>query len=304
MDALSAAVGAGDWEERRSELLWRHARGKLESAVAKEVAAHVAACADCRDALEAERLVAAGVGDGRVVLARCPSSEEMLLYLEKDSSQSPWRRLEIKMHVEKCGLCREETSWAASRVAAPPKPASEAPAEGRAAGFWIPWNWAWGAAAAVVVLAAALAYPNWFGPSRYAKYARIPDMPYEAVLSEFARAHPDDLPRFRTAAQHIQLGEYSQGAQILGELETRFAGDPSITFFRGYVALREGRWEEAALLCTRAEKGHTLGGFRCWYLANVALRAGHLDIARKELHHAKGHPEYAEGVKRLEQVVN
>jgi hypothetical protein len=297
MEHWCAGIAGAELEERRSELLWRYARGRLEAPVTGELEAHLKACGDCREALGGEHLLAGG---GKVVLAQCPSSEEMLQYLERHPAQGAWRRLEIKMHLEKCEPCREESAWAAQKVVAPPENAREPRAVWRS---WTAARWAWSGAGLALLLAALWVYPNWFGPQRYARYARVPDMPYELVLAEFAKSNPDELPRFRTAAEHIQLGDYEKGSQILSELETKLPANPSVSFFRGYIALREGRWEEATLLCTKAEK-RSLNGFRCWYLANVALKSGDLELAKKELRHAKGHPEYAEGVRRLEQIVH
>jgi hypothetical protein len=293
-------VPAGDWTERRSELLWQFAAGKLESPRAAQIAAHLESCPDCREALETERLLVAANAGGKTVLARCPSSEEILDYLEHNPGQNPWRRLEIKMHVGRCEWCREEAGWAASHVVGRTPRAAADPLAGWS---WLRWKWIAAPLAAALVLAAVLLYPTTFGSRRYAHLARIPDIPYEAVVAEFATAHPDAAPRFRTAAEHIQLGDYDQGAAVLRELEKRFASDPSIPFFRGYIAVREGQWEEATLLCTRAERS-SMDGFRCWYLANVALKAGDLVLARKEIRHAKGHAPYTEASRRLEQQVH
>lgn len=128
-------------------------------------------------------------------------------------------------------------------------------------------------------------------------------MPYEAILAEFGDAHPGDLPRFRAATQLISLGDYSQGAELLREPERKYSGDPSILFFEGYTAVRQGRWRQATLLCSRAESSD-LDGFRCWYLGNVALMAGELPVARTELGHAKDHTPCKERAARLERLVN
>jgi hypothetical protein len=300
LDAWCESLPGSDRDERRSELLWQYATGKVESAQATQIAAHLETCPACREALDAERLLVAARSNQKTVLARCPSSEEVLDYLERNPAQSPWRRLEIKMHVDRCELCREEASWAASHVTSSQ---TSSPSRERQGAVWLPWKWIAAPIAALLVLAAVLLYPTTFGPKRYAHLARIPDMPYEAVVAEFASAHPDAAPRFRTAAEHIQLGDYDQGAAVLGELEQRFASDPSIHFFRGYIAVREGRWEEATLLCKTSERS-SMDGFRCWYLANVALKAGELTLARKEIRHALGHAPYAKAAHRLEQQVH
>ena len=90
---------------------------------------------------------------------------------------------------------------------------------------------------------------------------------------------------------------------MLQTLQQKHGPDPSIAFFLGHVALREGRIPQAVILCTRAEKS-ALGGYRCWYLANVALLGGDVNLARKEIGHAKGHEPYAGPAKRLEQLVH
>lgn len=294
------AIGAESLEERRSELLWQYVAGHLEAGVASEIRQHLEACQDCRAALDAERLLRASRSSDRIVFAKCPSSEETLQYLERAPAQSPFRRLEIKMHLDKCELCRREAAWASERVVVA-KPAAVEPASGWAS--WFTWKWAWGAAAAAVVLVSVLVYPTQFGSRRYAHLARLPDMSYEAVLAEFGTAHPADLPQFRAAGDMIQVGEYRRGEEILRQLESRYTGDPSIVFFQGYIAAREGRWREATLLCTRSEP-HSLDGFRCWYLANVALKAGDLDLARKEIRHAKNHPPYSDSAIRLEKKMD
>lgn len=156
--ALWCAAVAGDsLEERRSELLWRYLKKQVEPRIAAEIEQHVAACKACRGALEAERVLgAAGTGD-QVVLAVCPSSEEVLQYLERDAALGPWRRLEIKQHVARCVLCRAEAEWAAGRVAIQ-APAAAEPEARRAR--WFSWKWAWAsAAAAMIVVAFALVYP-------------------------------------------------------------------------------------------------------------------------------------------------
>lgn len=288
------AIEGGEIEERRSELFWRYQHGRLDPAVAAEIERHAASCEDCRNALEGERMLAVSHSGGRVLFAKCPSSEELLQYLERDAGLGPFRRLEIKGHLNRCELCQEETSWAAKRVV-------ETPAAKR---VWLGWNWSWAAVAATAAAVLfAWVYPSQFGSQRFARYAQVPDVPYETMIAEFATRHPEEGSRFQTAAQLISLGEYNQGTKLLQDLESRHAGDPTIQFFHGYIAVREGRWKEATLLCTKAEK-RSLDGFRCWYLANVALKAGDLNLARKEIRHAKGHAPYTELAKRLEQVVN
>ena len=291
------AIAGESLEERRSELFWLYLNAQIEPGVAAGIREHLQSCQDCREAVERERLLLASKGSGKVVFAKCPSSEELLQYMERDEAMSPWRRLEIKLHVDQCVLCREETEWAAQRVLVG-APAAE-PKSGWAA--WFTWKWAWAAAAAVIV--AVLVLPSQFGSRRFARYAQLPDIPYEMMLGEFAAAHPDDLPRFRSATHLISLGQLGEGEQILRELENRHAADPSIVFFKGYVAVREGRWKEATLLCTKAES-RSLDGFRCWYLANVALMAGDLNLARKEIQHAKGHTPYRGVAAQLDKMVN
>jgi hypothetical protein len=298
--ALCAALEGGSLEERRSELLGRYLEARVEAGIAAGIEQHVAACSGCREALEDERLLAGFKNQTRLVLASCPSHEEMLQYLERDASLSPFRRLEIKTHFQKCSLCRDEAAWAQKTVAAPA--AEPAPEKARAP--WWSWGWAWGAAAAAaVVLAVLLLYPYQFGSRRFARYAQVPDFSYDQILAEFGENHPEDLPRFRQAALEISLGGYQEGATILKELQSRHGSDPSIAFFQGYIALREGRWQEATLLCTKAESS-ALDGFRCWYLANVALKAGDLRLARRELRHAAGHQEYRERSQRLLQMMD
>jgi hypothetical protein len=47
-----------------------------------------------------------------------------------------------------------------------------------------------------------------------------------------------------------------------------------------------------------------MGGFRCWYLANVALKSGDLALARRELRHAADHEEYRRHAQRLQQMMD
>jgi hypothetical protein len=296
--AWCAALAGEDLAERRSELFWQYAKGRLAPEAAAEVSAHVESCPDCRQALDSERLL---IARGTTIVSRCPSSKEMLEYLERGAGLSPWRRLEIKMHLGRCELCREEASWAAKHVALSPAEAAEEPKPSVWA--WLNWKWIAAPVAAALVLAAVLLYPTQFGSRRYAHLARIPDIPYEMMVAEFASAHPAEAPRFQAAAEHIRLGDYDQGEEILRELEARYADNPGIAFFRGYIAVRKGRWREATLLCAKAEPSD-LDGFRCWYLANVALKAGDLALARREIRHAQGHTPYQEAARRLEQKID
>ncbi|HYM12972.1 MAG TPA: hypothetical protein VEU62_19695 [Bryobacterales bacterium] len=299
--AWCAAIAGDDLEARRSELFWQYLSGRSEGAVAAEIGKHVAACDDCRRALEQEQALLAARSGRTTILALCPSSEELLEYAERDEALSPFRRLEIRRHAERCDLCREEADFAASRLVEAP-----AAAAGPQAVFsrWSAWRWAWlSAAAAAAVVICAVVYPAYLGPRRYAHYAQLPDIPYEAIRAEFAAAHPDQLPQFRAATDLVSVGRYDEGARMLQALSHADSGDPSVVFFLGYVAVREGRWQEALSLCAAAEHAY-LDGYRCWYLANVALIAGDLAVARRELRHAQGHALYRPQVLRLEKIVN
>ncbi len=295
-----AGITGEGLEERRSELFWQYVNASVEAKLGSEIRGHLESCEDCRAALAAERLLLASRSSGKVVLAVCPSGEELLDYTERSQTQSPWRRLEIKRHLDRCALCREEVNWAAQRVIAQGPAVQEGP-------VWAGWfTWkrlSWAGAAASIALVFALVYPSQLGSRRFTRYAQLPDIPYETMVAEFGAAHPEDLPRFRTATQLISLGQYAEGERALQELETRYSGDRSVMFFKGYVAVREGRWKEATLMCTKAEP-NSLDGFRCWYLANVALMAGDVDLARKEARHASGHATYRELAQRLEKVIN
>ena len=292
--AWCAAIPGETLEERRSELLWRYLNRQVTE---PGLELHLQSCEPCSTALERERtLLGARDSKARVVFAACPSAEEMLQYAERAAELGPWRRLEIKRHLDHCVMCREETAWATRTVAAPAKDAAPRP--------WFSWQWAWLApAAAALAVVFAVVYPSYLGPRRYARYAHVPDIPYEAMRAEFAQTHPDQSPQFRTATELISIGEYQQGSQVLRELNAKYPQDPSVGFFLGYVAVREGRWPEAVVLCTRAEK-RALDGYRCWYLANVALMAGDLPLARKEILHSKDHEPYKTSAIRLEQIVN
>lgn len=286
-------VAGETFEERRSELFWQYISGRQQT---PEIEQHLEACQDCRQAMERERALAgARRSQGTVQVAVCPSSDEMLRYLERGEGMSPWRRLEIKRHVEQCALCREEAGWAASVVVEPRK----APRLG-----WFGWKWTWGvAAAATAAMVVFFAVVNPPGPRRLARYALVPDVPYEAMRAEFTQKHPEDQMQFRAATELVSIGEYRQGEQMLQALQQKCGADPSVVFFLGHVALREGRIPEAVILCTRAEKS-SLNGYRCWYLANLALIAGDVDLARKEIQHATHHEPYAGPAKRLEQLVH
>ena len=295
-----AGIAGDDLEQRRAELLWQYLTSRLQPQAAAEIGRHLESCQDCRSALEAGRLLLASRSVGKVVLAVCPDNEELLQYAERSETLGPWRRLEIRQHLNRCPMCREEASWAVRAVIEP------APAARRSF-TWAGWfNWkraTWAGAMAVIALAFALVYPSHFGSRRLARYAQMPDIPYEIMAAEFGAAHPEDLPRFRAATQLISLGEYPEGRQILQELEERHAGDRSVIFFKGYVAARESRWKEATLMCTKAERS-SLDGFRCWYLANVALMSGDLNLARKEARHASGHAPYKQLAQHLQAVLN
>jgi hypothetical protein len=278
--------------------------GGCETRLAGEIHQHVAACDDCRCALEQERALLAVKNAARkgsaetTVLAVCPSSEELLQYAERDEALSPFRRLEIRRHAERCDLCREEADFAASRLVEAPAAAASQALFSR----WSAWKWSWLSAAAVLVIFAVV-YPAYLGPRRYARFAQLPDVPYEAIRAEFAAGHPDQLPQFRTATDLVSVGRYDEGARMLQVLSHADPGDPSVVFFLGYVAVRERRWQDALSLCAAAEHAY-LGGYRCWYLANVALMAGDLSVARRELRHARGHALYGPQVRRLEKIVN
>jgi hypothetical protein len=292
---------AGDGpEERRSELFWQYLNAQVPPQLASEIRGHLDSCEDCHAVLAAERLLLASRSSGKVVLAVCPLGEELLNYAERSPAQGPWRRLEIKRHLDRCALCREEVNWAAQRVIAQAPAVQQSP-------VWAGWfTWkrvSWAGAVASIALVFALVYPSQFGSRRFARYAQLPDIPYETMVAEFGASHPEDLPRFRAATQLVSLGEYAEGERALQQLENRYAEDRGVMFFKGYVAARGGRWKDAALLCTRAEPS-SLDGFRCWYLANVALMAGDLDLARKEARHASGHSPYKELAQRLEQQLN
>ena len=283
-------------EERRSELLWRYLGGRLEAS-RTALEQHLDGCAECREALEQERLLAAARrGTRPVSLAVCPSNDEVLRYLERDAAMSPWRRLEIRRHADACPMCGEELQWAQGRVAGE-QPAAEARPR-----RWFSWNWNWAlpAAAAAALAIFAVVYPAWFGPRRFARYARIPDVPYELVRAEYAREHPDQSNRFRAATELISLGEYERGRRALEELDRN---DPPVEFCMAHVAAREGRYRDAVVYCSRAERD-PMKGFVCWYLANVALLAGDLPVARKELEHARHHEPYTEPARRLERIIN
>ena len=302
LTAWCASIAGEGLQDRRSELLWQYLNGQVEASAAAEIEQHLGSCEGCRAALEQERLLAAlKTGTEKVTLAVCPSSKEMLEYVERSPALGAWRRLEIKLHAEKCAPCRDEAEWGSRSVAAeagaPAKEAGTSPLR------WFSWKWAgWAAAAAMLVLVFSVVYPSRFGSRRFARYAHIPDVPYEAMVAEFAAAHPDDVPQFRSATQQISLGNYQEGAELLKALESKRAGNPSILFFQGCIAGRQGRWQEATLLCTRAEKS-PMGGYRCWYLANVALMAGDLPLARYETRHAKDHAPYKGNAERLEKLI-
>lgn len=278
----------------RSELLWRYVNAHLEPDETYQMSEHLGSCESCREALDDERLLAAGRGREAVVLAACPASDELLQYVERDPGLPPFRRLEVKSHLLRCELCREEVKWAAGHVSRI--------ARSQFAG-WLQRPWIWAVTAAMLAVLLAMIYPSYWGPRRFARYAQLPDLPYEAVIAEFGAAHPGDLPRFRAAAQLLSLGEYTHGKAVLRDLETHYPDDPSLVFLRGHMAAREGRWNEAALLCQRSEV-RDLDGFRCWHLANVALQAGNLPLARHELHHAAEHPAYRDVARRLKTLVD
>lgn len=199
-----------------------------------------------------ERLLAAGRSREPIAFAACPASDELLRYVEQDLRLPPFRRREVKSHLLRCDLCREEAEWAAGRITGM--------ARGLSAG-WLRRPWTWAAAAAMLAVLLAMMYPSHFGPRRFARHAQLPDLPCQALIAEFGARHPDDLPRFRAAAQLLSLGLYGHGKAVLRDLETHYPDDPTLVFLRGHVAAREGRWTEAALLCQRSE-GRNLDGFR------------------------------------------
>lgn len=235
-------------------------------------------------------------GSEKTIFARCPSSDEMLRYVERDPALGPFRRLEIRGHLVRCELCRKEAAWASEHVAAP-RPKEASPRLPFAVWFSRPWTWA--AVAAALTLTFTLIYPS----NRFARYAQVPDVPYETIVAEFGAVHPAAQPAFRAAVRLVSLGEYSDAKRLIGQLETRYPEDPSILFIRGHMAAREGRWQQAAALCLRSEP-HNLNGFRCWYLANVALQAGQVELARKEIAHASDHIPYRDLALRLKKQID
>ena len=302
--------------ERRSEFFGRHVKGLTDPAIARDIEGHLAECEPCRAALEQERALAAvATGQGKIAFAVCPSSLEMLQYIERDAELGPWRRLEIRQHINQCAMCREEVSWASKRVVeklpaaealdAPGDSAAEAERNLRPGWFgWLSWKWAAVAATAAIAALFALVYPSQFGPRRFARYAQLPDVPYEMIRTEFAKAHPDEAAQFVAATDFVSVGEYRKGIGILADLKAKYSTDPSVDFFLGYVATREDRIQDALMLCIRAEKENNMHGYRCWYLANVAIKAGDLPTARRELMHAGHHELYNPGVERLEKIIN
>ncbi|MGH7416202.1 MAG: zf-HC2 domain-containing protein, partial [Candidatus Rokuibacteriota bacterium] len=262
LSAWCAGIAGDVLEERRSELLWRYLRKKVDLSTAAEIEQHLDSCQHCRQALEDERLLEAARSSGKIVVRNCPSADELLRFLERSPSLSPWRRLEIKRHLDRCELCREESAWTERRVLEerPARPL----AEGSRWAGWLHSRWAWAAAAGMIAVVIGLIYPTQFDSQRYARYALLPDIPYEAILAEFNAAHPADMPLFRQAAGLISLGDYGEGARVLARLDARHNADPSIQFFQAHVAAREGRWKVATLLCVKTEPAD-LDGFRCWY---------------------------------------
>ena len=128
-------------------------------------------------------------------------------------------------------------------------------------------------------------------------------MPFELVLAEFGRQHPQSLDQFRQATRLMSLGEDEASVKVLTALRRQYQEDPSVLFLLGHMAAHRGEWKDAVVLCRRAET-RPLGGYRCWYLANVALKAGELDVARTELRHAAQHERFRPGVERLEKLIN
>jgi hypothetical protein len=310
-----SSIPGNKLEERRSELFGRYARGRTEAALSSEIQRHVVDCEPCRKALEMEQMLAAAASPDVTVCATCPSSLEMLQYAEGDPAVGPWRRLEIRRHADQCSLCREELSWAAQKVVEPAlrTTGDSSPAEAREtrsgrrgwfSGDWFSWKWGALAASAALVAFFALVYPAFFGSRRFARYAQLPDVPYDVIRTEFTKAHPDEAGEFASATNFVSVGEYGKGLGILTDLKTKYSTDPSVDFFLGYVATRQGRLSDALMLCTRAEAENNLHGYRCWYLANVALKTGDLAIARRELQHAAHHELYKPGVERLEKIIN
>jgi hypothetical protein len=149
-----------------------------------------------------ERLLAAGRSREPIAFAACPASDELLRYVEQDLRLPPFRRREVKSHLLRCDLCREEAEWAAGRITGM--------ARGLSAG-WLRRPWTWAAAAAMLAVLLAMMYPSHFGPRRFARHAQLPDLPCQALIAEFGARHPDDLPRFRAAAQLLSLGLYGHG---------------------------------------------------------------------------------------------
>jgi len=280
-------------EEVRHENLWRLARQE-DFAEAASLRAHLVDCAGCRRLFNSfQELGRALRRTGPVVLAVCPSAEELADY--RDQKLVPSEASRLSAHLAACPPCREDLDWL-ERTAEPAAPKVVTLSRRR-------WLFAGAAAAAVAVVSApAVRYLRRPAGSPFSDLAETLELDRDVLMEgsngeQFASI-------LQAAYQDFGRGDYVSADGRAKAVLSEAPSNPGAFYLLAMTQYKRGQYQEAARLMDKAESIRPKSAGRCWAALQMALLTGDTSVIDTECRHLSWHKEYAEKARKIRDAVS
>lgn len=127
------------------------------------------------------------------------------------------------------------------------------------------------------------------------------DLRMDRLADSLNLLRTEDRAIVEEAVTLIRKGE---NALALGRLSALNAANPqnsSLRILTAYALLQAGNFLGAFDEAAKAEKAPNGNGYKCWFLAKVALLAGDKAVCKREIKHVKSVGDMAAEVKALER---